>query len=130
MFSKNAAACMALAAVLVTCLFAASAQFAPMKTEINLGSLKLQSGAEEEEATAPEAQVSFANNTTLNNTAINATLNSSISESPEKKAIDLSTYSKDRLSGNLTGYTNVMYPISEGSGFTATTSGGGGCGCG
>jgi hypothetical protein len=129
MFSKKAAACMALVAVLVTCFFVASAQFAPMKTEINLGSLKLQSGADV--AAAPESQVSPANNTTLNCTVINATINSSISENPEKKAIDLSSYSKDRLSGNLTGYTNIMYPISESSGFTASTaSGGGGCGCG
>jgi hypothetical protein len=129
MFSKNAVACMALAVVLVTCFFVASAQFTPMKTEINLGSLKLQSRADV--ATAPESQVSPANNTTQNCTVINTTLNSSISENPEKKAIDLSSYSKDRLSENLTGYTNIMYPISESSGFTASTaSGGGGCGCG
>jgi hypothetical protein len=129
-FSKNVIASATMALVIAACIFSASAQWAPMKTEINMGPLKLLSGAVD--STALEASIPATNNATLNNTDINLTLiNNSTSELPADEVIDLSGYSEDRLSGNLTGYTNIMYPIAESSGFTTSTaSGGGGCGCG
>ncbi|HWQ20245.1 MAG TPA: hypothetical protein VN455_10750 [Methanotrichaceae archaeon] len=44
--------------------------------------------------------------------------------------INLSNYATDRRNNNLTGYTNIMYPIAESAGFTASAAGGGGCNCG
>jgi hypothetical protein len=45
--------------------------------------------------------------------------------------MDLSRYAKDRLNKKLGGYRNIIYPMAESSGFSATTSSGsgGGCGC-
>jgi len=125
MFSKKLAAA-AFAVLLICGMFEVSAQWSPMKTEINLGSFKLASSP-----VLPEPDRSPAQSTLANNTTINATLmNNSTSVLPALEIIDLSGYSKDRLSRNLAGYTNIMYPIAESGGFTATTSGGGGCGCG
>jgi|GEM_PF-338021 len=48
--------------------------------------------------------------------------------------LDLSHYGSDRVKGDLAKYKNIMYPIAESRGSTASTaggaSGGGGCGCG
>ncbi|MFZ2471561.1 MAG: hypothetical protein WAW52_06420 [Methanothrix sp.] len=50
-------------------------------------------------------------------------------ESPGKKILDLSGYSRDRADKNLAGYTNIMYPISGSRGSTTSTAGGAsGCG--
>lgn len=52
------------------------------------------------------------------------------SEQSGADVLDLSSYSSDRANKNLTGYKNIMYPISESRGSTASTAGaGGGCGC-
>jgi len=57
-----------------------------------------------------------------------------LGESSGKEVLDLTRYSADRANKNLTGYTNIMYPITGSRGTTASTSGGGGggggCGCG
>jgi hypothetical protein len=47
--------------------------------------------------------------------------------------LDLSKYAGDRINKSLEGYTNIIYPITESAGFTASTAAGGssgGCGCG
>lgn len=46
--------------------------------------------------------------------------------------LDLSHYGSDRVSRDLAKYRNIMYPIAESRGSTASTSGGsgGGCSCG
>ena len=81
------------------------------------------------------------------NLSSNASMNSSIADStiatlsdsknkliePVHKVpiMDLSRYAKDRLNKKLGGYRNIIYPMAESSGFSATTSSGsgGGCGC-
>ena len=97
--------------------------------------------------TAPAVDANAANNTTLNSTAsdnstINATsediapaglgaLASASGIKPSIKAVlDLSGYARDRTKSNLTGYTNIMYPISGSRGTTTSTTGGGGFGGG
>ena len=64
-----------------------------------------------------------------------AGLSDSKNEMPEPvhnvPVMDLSRYAKDRLNKKLGGYRNIIYPMAESSGFSATTSSGsgGGCGC-
>ena len=71
------------------------------------------------------------NNSLLNNTTVNSTV-AAIGASG-LAPLDLSSYSRDRVKGDLAKYKNIMYPIAESSGSTASTaggaSGGGGCGC-
>jgi hypothetical protein len=71
------------------------------------------------------------NNSSSNNSSSNdSLLNSSpIESSKSVQPIDLSGYSQDRRNKNLAGYKNIMYPIAESRGSTASTTGGG-CGCG
>jgi len=78
-----------------------------------------------------------ANSSPINGPSVNATMVnvSSINRPPAKAlqtpaAINLSNYASDRRNKNLTGYTNIMYPIAESAGFTASAAGGGGCNCG
>lgn len=63
----------------------------------------------------------------------NGSNNTTIEGAPSLVPIDLSGYASDRAKNNLTGYRNILYPLSESRGFTATVAGGGGgggCGCG
>jgi hypothetical protein len=135
-----------LAVLLFVMVFDVCAQWSPGKTVINMGDLNL---AVPPGATAkaqspasspiinPAGNGSDTINASMNNTTINNTLTASPIESsqPMQSAalIDLSNYSKDRRGKNLTGYKNIMYPIAEARGSTASaTSGGGsggGCGC-
>ncbi len=61
-----------------------------------------------------------------------ASMNAASSVEPRTvEVLDLSSYAKDRVKGDLTGYTNIMYPFAESKGSTTSTAGGGGCGgCG
>jgi hypothetical protein len=70
-------------------------------------------------------------NASLDNSSINnASMNAASTMGPQTIAVlDLSSYAKDRVKGDLTGYTNIMYPFAESKGSTTSTAGGGG-GCG
>ncbi|MDM7913355.1 MAG: hypothetical protein QUS09_09685, partial [Methanotrichaceae archaeon] len=100
--------------------FNACAQWAPGRMVINLGGFELGSTA------SLTMNSSTVNNTTVNNTTVNSLQPTAL------PIVDLSSYGKDRRDGNLKGYTNIMYPLAESAGFTATAAGsGGGCGgCG
>jgi hypothetical protein len=117
----------------------ACAIWSPMTSAVNLGGLNLDDSLGSTGAKAYQIG-SAAAQPTGNNSSINSLLNSSnisaensTAEALPLVAVDLSNYAKDRQNKSLAGYTNIMYPISESSGFTATTgsggSGGGGCGC-
>jgi len=125
---------------------------------VALGSAKLSvpSGFTAQAANNSSTNASFMNNTSVDlsatgftsmNISSNTSTNSSIADSriaslsdsknkllePARKVpvMDLSRYAKDRLNKKLGGYRNVLYPMAESSGFSATTSSGsgGGCGC-
>lgn len=133
-----------LAVLLFVMVFDVCAQWSPGKTVINLGDLNLavppkptaETPAGDSPITIPAGNSSDTINASMNNTTMNNTLTVSPIESlqPAQSAalIDLSNYSKDRRGKNLAGYKNIMYPIAEARGSTASaTSGGGsgGCGC-
>jgi hypothetical protein len=132
-----------LAALLFVMVFDVCAQWSPGKTVINLGDLNLAVPSDPTAKTPIAASSPIMNpagngsetiNASMNNTTINNTLTASPIESlqPAQSAaiIDLSNYSKDRRNKNLGGYKNIMYPIAESRGSTASTAGGGGgCGC-
>ena len=129
----------------------ASAQFSSDGTIAYMGDLSLRASSQLSDQTANAIQATVlgaaADNATQNATALgNTTLNES-SETPSTPAIlgaakpedaalpsdkgilNLSAYAQDRTNNSLTGYTNIMYPISGARGTTASTSSGGGC-CG
>lgn len=75
------------------------------------------------------------NNASMNAAPINAvptniaSMNAVSTEEPRTlPVLDLSSYAKNRVKGDLTGYTNIMYPFAESKGSTTSTAGGGGCG--
>ena len=128
----------------------ASAQFSSDGTMVYMGDLSLRASSQLSDQTANAIQATklgaAADNATQNATALgNQTLNESSetltpailgtakpedSAQPSDKVIlDLSAYAQDRTNNSLTGYTNIMYPISGARGSTASTSSGGGC-CG
>lgn len=72
------------------------------------------------------------NNASVSDTSINSVfVNDASIEEPQALAVmDLSSYAKDRAKGNLTNYTNIMYPLAGlSTASTAGGGGGGGCGC-
>ena len=129
----------------------ASAQFSSDGTIAYMGDLSLRASTHWSNQTAKAIQATVlgavADNTTQNATALgNSTLNESseaadtsailgaakpeeAARSSDKGILDLSAYANDRTNNSLTGYTNIMYPISGARGTTASTSSGGGC-CG
>lgn len=129
----------------------ASAQFSSDGTIAYMGDLSLRASSEFSDKTANAIQATVlgaaAENATQNATALgNTTLNESsetaftpailgtakpedAARPSEKGILDLSAYAQDRTNNSLTGYTNIMYPISGARGTTASTSSGGGC-CG
>jgi len=128
----------------------ASAQFSSDGTIAYMGDLSLRASSQFSDKTANAIQATIlgaaAENATQNATALgNQTLNES-SETPtsailgtakpedaarpsDKGILDLSAYAQDRTNNSLTGYTNILYPISGARGTTTSTSSGGGC-CG
>ena len=83
------------------------------------------------------------NNSTMNNSLLNASLinvsskdTSSINVEPAGSSktdmvrVDLSGYASGRLNKNLTGYKNILYPMSGSRGFSSSAAGGGGGCCG
>jgi len=142
---------MALGAAFLVLACIASAQFSSDGTMVYMGDLSLRASSHWSDQAAdrpPAANLgAAADNASRNATALgNITLNKTLPEvgmpvrlgSAEQKdaarpydkgILDLSAYAKDRSNGSLTGYTNIMYPISESRGSTTSTSSGGGC-CG
>ncbi len=150
MFSRKTTVALATAALFGLFVFNACAQWTPGGTVINLGGFELGTPASAESVSTkpymignqPSNDLSSnnltMNSSTMNNSTMNnSTMNNSTMDSSQPTALpiaDLSGYGKDRREGNLKGYTNIMYPLAESAGFTASTAtgggSGGGCGCG
>jgi len=154
MFSAKYAA-VALGVMFIALAYSASAQWSPGGAMVYMGDLNLvassassgsaaQALGGSQEIQAPTNNSSL-NNSSLNNSSINATTmdnstafspvdvlpSASATELSGKKILDLSGYARDRTNKNLTGYKNIMYPITGSRGSTTSTAGGGGgCGCG
>jgi hypothetical protein len=132
----------ALVVLVLSCLFVftAAAQWTPGGMAINFGGFDLgsstsagSSGVKPYTIGNQLANSLPSNNLTMNNSSMNnSSMNNSSPQPATLPIADLSSYGKDRREGNLKGYTNIMYPIAESAGFTATAAGGsgGGCGCG
>lgn len=134
MISKKIAVIIGLMAFVVL-TFEACAQWTPGGMAINFGGFDLGSSASAESSGIKPYMIGsqFANSLPSNNlTMNNSSMNSSSPQPAALPIADLSSYGKDRREGNLKGYTNIMYPLAESAGFTATAAGGsgGGCGCG
>ena len=138
MFSRKTTVALATAALFGLFVFNACAQWTPGGTVINLGGFELGTPASAESASIKPYMIGNqpTNSLSSDNLTMNSsTMNNSTMDSSQPTALsiaDLSGYGKDRRDGNLKGYTNIMYPLAESAGFTATAaSGGGGCGgCG
>jgi hypothetical protein len=127
MFSRKMTA-MALSALFIIIVFDACAQWSPGGEMVYMGDLNLAASSVPGGGAAYAIGGSHVNVEPLNNTSINSTLlnNNSYGMNP----LDLSRYASDRTNKNLTGYKNIMYPISGSRGTTTSTAGGGGsCGC-
>jgi hypothetical protein len=141
MFSKNSKLAFVLMALFAILAIDAAAQWSPGGSMVYMGDFNLPgrttSGGQAPYVIGGSMMNNMPmNNPSLNNSSlINASLNNSSVENSQPAAqpvatMDLSRYAKDRAGGNLAGYTNIMYPIAESGGFTASTAGGSGCGCG
>jgi len=138
-----------LAAIFMVLAISASAQWSQGGSMVYMGDLNLVassfSSGNAEKGAAASSEPLAANNTTENSTSqsnntidetatFSATLvPSAVAAEPTGKAVlDLSNYASDRTKSNLTGYTNIMYPITGSRGSTTSTAGGisGACGCG
>jgi hypothetical protein len=115
----------------------ACGQWSPDAATVYMGDLNLALSSASN-GSAPANQPSLNNptsNTTINNattnntTANNTAVINSLDEMSGMQPLDLSHYASDRTNKNLTGYKNIMYPISESRGTSTTTAGAGGCGC-
>ncbi len=106
----------------------ASAQWSPGGTMVYMGDLNLAGSS----GTGGSAPIDLSmNNSTMGNSSINNSImnNSTMNSVPALMPLDLSRYASDRANKNLAGYKNIMYPIAESRGSSASTAGGG-CGCG
>ncbi len=125
----------------------ASAQWSPGGEMVYMGDLNLDASSLSP-LNNSSSNSSPANNSTTEASPTNATAmgqasenSSAVTEPAPSQAqasgeesgstvLDLSSYAKDRSDKNLSGYKNIMYPISESRGSTSTTAGGGSsCGC-
>ena len=130
-----------MAVIFLALAYSASAQWSQGGDMVYMGDLNLVTSSFTDDGANAD------NNTTLNGTASdNSTINATYEDiaptglaaltpaggiKPSSKPIlDLSSYASDRVKSNLTGYTNIMYPISGSRGTTTSTSGGGGYGGG
>lgn len=128
--------------------FIASAQWSPGGSMVYMGDMNLQmasfsSGEKTSQAeNAIQNETNTTTNSSLNQTTDNSTITApaSLEEKPAisdasstgSSLLDLSGYAQNRVKNNLTGYTNIMYPITGSRGTTTSTAGGvsscGGCG--
>jgi hypothetical protein len=138
MFSRRITVALAAAVLFGLFAFNACAQWTPGGMAINFGGFDLESTASAEVPGIKPYVIGnqltdslSSDNLTMNSSTMNNTTMES-SQTIAMPIADLSNYGKDRRDGNLKGYTNIMYPLSESAGFTATAAGsGGGCGgCG
>jgi len=132
MFSKKImmSLALALAALSMVLICAAYAQWIPASTEINLGDFKLTSSSSNAGTGVYQIGSGPMNIIPTNSSLMTKSpTNSTPVTNTQPAMINLTGYARDRLRGNLTGYTNIMYPFGESRGSTATTAGGG-CGCG
>jgi hypothetical protein len=140
MFSKRTIIALALTFTLSSAFIDSCAQWTPDRLEVNLGSFGLDSSVAQGGNNAYQIGVMpvigpsntsllMNNSSSMNNSSIEGT--SMVNRRPP--ILDLSNYARDRLNGNLSGYTNIMYPFGESRGAIPTTAegggGGGGCGC-
>lgn len=123
---------MVLAVMFTALAYCASAQWSPGGNMVYMGDLNLAASSASSGAASHALGSPVWDQMNLNNSSMNATsLNNTTIDTPSRlKPLDLSNYAKDRVSNNLAGYKNVMYPISGSRGTTTSTSGGGGCGGG
>ncbi|HEX7445112.1 MAG TPA: hypothetical protein VF300_01860 [Methanothrix sp.] len=126
---------MVLAVMFIALAYCASAQWSPGGNMVYMGDLNLAASSASSGAASHALGGPMASQMNLNNSSMNATFmnNTTIATPSGLKPLDLSNYAKDRVNNNLTGYKNIMYPISGSRGTTTSTSGGGGgggCGCG
>ena len=138
-----------LAAIFMVLATSASAQWSQGGSMVYMGDLNLVASSfgsgNAENGAAASSEPLAANNTAENSTSqINDTINQTATvsavlvpsavaaESAGNAVLDLSNYASDRTKSNLTGYTNIMYPITGSRGSTTSTAGGisGACGCG
>ncbi|HPT38353.1 MAG TPA: hypothetical protein PLZ44_08675 [Methanothrix sp.] len=136
-----------LATAFLALAFIASAQWSPGGSMVYMGDLNLQmsSFSSGEQTTQTENAIqneTNPTNSTLNETNDNSTVTAPVSldekpatsdaSSTGSSVLDLSGYAQNRVKNNLTGYMNIMYPISGSRGTTTSTAGGagscGGCG--
>jgi hypothetical protein len=159
LFSKKSKVTLILMVLFAFLVLDAFAEDLPARAVVVLGNAKLTvpSGSAAQMAnnsTTNASSISSAsiNLSAINNASMNLSANTSMDGSNANSTIaslssknklmdkpasivpvmDLSRYAEDRLNRSLSGYTNVIYPMAESSGFTATagSGGGGGCGCG
>jgi hypothetical protein len=150
-------ASLVLAVMFIALANGASAQWSPggamvYMGDLNLAASSISGGRAVQVLGGSDENSAPMNNSTINNSSLDNSSADAISmdnstsfspvtvptsagaaESSGKAILDLSSYSRDRTNKNLTGYTNVMYPITGSRGTTTSTSGGGGgggCGCG
>ena len=126
---------MVLAVMFIALAYCASAQWSPGGSMVYMGDLNLAAspaagGAASRALGGPVVGQMNLNNSSTNATSLNTTM---ITEPSGLKPLDLSNYAQDRVNKSLTGYKNIMYPITGSRGTTTSTAGGGGrggCGCG
>lgn len=123
---------MLLVAAAIIMAFNACAQWSPGGMMVYMGDLNLAGAAGTGGAAPYTIGSAMTSQPALNNSSLNNTTMSAIGASG-LAPLDLSHYGSDRVQGDLAKYKNIMYPIAESRGSTASTaggaSGGGGCGC-
>ncbi|MDD1753405.1 MAG: hypothetical protein LUQ38_10005 [Methanotrichaceae archaeon] len=159
MLSRNPLVIIALLELFTFLALDAYATWSPTGSEVNLAGLKLigSSASTGSGDSSPSitntpkdnlsinkslVNTSMINNSSINHSLIDTTLmnissinNSATRASPTRSSqsvwtpMDLSHYGIGRLHNDLSSYTNIMYPMAESRGSTASAAGGGGC-CG
>jgi hypothetical protein len=132
-FARTIGMIMVAVAIVMACN--ACAQWSPGGMMVYMGDLNLVSSS----STSGPAPYTLSSTITVQPALNNSSINSSNSSSTATVGasglvpLDLSGYGSDRVNRNLAKYKNIMYPIAESRGSTATTAGGassGGSGCG
>lgn len=129
MFAKTIG--MIFVAITIVMVYNACAQWSPGGMMVYMGDLNL-AGASGTGGAAPYSiGTTLTSQPALNNTSLNNTTASNTAAVGESGLVplDLSGYGSDRVNKNLAKYKNIMYPIAESRGSTASTSSGASGGC-